>query len=302
MIKMNPTSRLAQALSAGKRALLAECLPPRGADAAAVKQLAALFPQSVDAVVVAENREHVRSSPLACAALLAAEKVEPILSMVTRDRNRIALESDVLGASALGIKGFLCMSGMHQSLGATPQAAGAYDIDSIQLTQAIARMASEAVGFSGQKMESSPDVFAMAVGHPHLLPIELNILGLKKKAAAGARALFTDAVFDIKAFERWMDAVRLAGINKQTTIVASILPLTSVRMAEDLRSSGAHGPIGKEIVDRLRSAADGVKEGLTIAAEIARTIKSVPGVGGIHILSGGAEGVVPELIAAAGLA
>jgi methylenetetrahydrofolate reductase (NADPH) len=299
---MNPTSRLAQTFGSGKKALLAECLPPRGADAAAVKQLAAFFPPSIDAVVVAENREQVRSSPLACAALLAAEKVEPILSMVTRDRNRIALESDVLGASALGIKGFLCMSGMHQSLGATPQAAGAYDIDSIQLARAISRMASQGVGFSGQKMESSPDVFALAVGHPHLLPMELNILGLKKKAAAGARAIFTDAVFDIKAFERWMDAVRSAGIDKQTTIVASILPLASARMAEDLRNSGAHGPIGNEIVVRLRAAADGAKEGLAIAAEIARKAKGILGVGGIHILSGGAEAVVPELVAAAGLA
>jgi methylenetetrahydrofolate reductase (NADPH) len=299
---MNQTSRLAQTLGSGKRALLAQCLPPRGADAGAVKQLATKFPRSVDAVVVADNRDQVRSSALACAALLAMAGVEPILSMVTRDRNRIALESDVLGAAALGIKGFLCVSGVHQSLGANPEAAGAYDIDSIQLAQSISRMASQGVGFSGQKLETAPEAFVLAAAHPHLQPIELNLIALKKKVAAGAKALVTDAVFDMKAFEVWMNAVRAGGIDKQVAIVASVMPLANERSAQELRSSGAYGPIGDAIVARLRTAADAAKEGFSIATDTAQQLKGVPGVRGINILSEGNETVAAELIAAAGLA
>jgi methylenetetrahydrofolate reductase (NADPH) len=260
------------------------------------------MPKSVDAVVVSDNRNQVRSSALACAALLAAEKIEPVLSIVTRDRNRIALESDVLGASALGIKSFLCMSGSHPSLGASPNAAGAYDIDSTQLAQAISTLASDGVGISGRKVDPAPEAFVLALAHPHLGPIELNVLGLKKKVAAGAKALVTDAVFDVAAFERWMAAVRAAGIEKQAAIVASVLPLASADAASDLRRSRAYGPIPDDVVARMRAASDPAKEGLAIAVDLARRLKSVAGVRGINILSGGHESVVPELIAAAGLA
>ena len=130
---MKAMNKLAEKLSSGKMALTAACLPPHDADAASVKKLAGYFPAVLDGVVVADNPGKVRGSALACAALLAAEKVEPMLSLITRDRNRIALESDVLGAASLGIKNFLCLTGAHQSLGAGPQAAGAFDIDSKRL-------------------------------------------------------------------------------------------------------------------------------------------------------------------------
>jgi methylenetetrahydrofolate reductase (NADPH) len=232
-----------------------------------VRKLAAAFPRVLDAVVVAESRDDVRSSPLACAALLAAEKVECVLSLVTRDKNRVALESDVLGAAALGVQGFLCMTGVHQALGLARQAAGAYDLDSVQLAQAITQMAESGVGFGGDKLGAPPALFALTVAHPALRPLALNLMGLRKKASAGARAALTDAVTDVHAFEQWMEAVRAAGIHEKIAIIASVKP------------------------DKTAAT-----------AELARKLKSVPGVRGIHILSGGCESVVSELISSAGLA
>ena len=141
-------TRLSHALTSSKWVLTAECLPPRSGDAAAVKTLAAELPDSLDAVVVADNPDEIQGSALACAAILAGEGRESVLSMVTRDRNRIALESDALGAASLGIGAVLCLSGAHQSLGVCPQAAGVHDIDSIQLTQALKVMTSQGKGFS----------------------------------------------------------------------------------------------------------------------------------------------------------
>ncbi len=209
--------------------------------------------------------------------------------MSTRDRNRIALESDAWGASALGIGAILCLSGNHQSLGVCPQAAGANDIDSIQLTQAL-------------KGLDLPELVVGAVAHPYQQPLELNLLRLKKKIAAGAEFLLTQPVFDLAGFTLWMDAVRAAGLDERTAIIASVLPLTSVEKAESLRQRQTYGPLDEAVVARLAAASDAAKEGLAMAVEIAGQLKTVPGVRGIHILSGGSEAVAGEVIEAAGLA
>ena len=245
-------SKLGEALTSSRLVITAECLPPRTGGADAVKQLAALLPSKLDAVVVADNPEKIGGSALACAGLLAREGRTTILSMVTRDRNRIALESDALGAAALGIDGILCLSGNHQSLGVSPQAAGVYDIDSIQLTQMV-------------KGWGIAEMLVGASAHPYQQPIGLTMLRLKKKIAAGADFLLTEAVTDLPAFMRWMDAVRAAGLDQKTAILA------------------------------------GVKPGDGATALIAQ-LKTVPGVRGIHILSGGCEAQAAGVIAAAGLA
>jgi len=278
-----------QALTSGRLVITAECLPPRTGGAEAVKKLSALLPTTLDAVVVADNPDEIHGSSLACAALLAREGRDAVVTMTTRDRNRIALESDALGASALGVSGILCLTGNHQSLGVCPQAASANDIDSIQLTQAVQAL-------------DLPDVVVGATAHPHQKPIELNLLRLKKKIAAGADFLLTEPVFDPAAFAVWMDAVRTAGLDKQIAIIASVLPLEGLEKAEVLRQRKTYGPIDDVAVERLSKAADPVKEGLAMAVEIAAQLKMVPGVRGIHILSGGYEAVVGDLLAAAKLA
>jgi methylenetetrahydrofolate reductase (NADPH) len=282
-------TKFGEALTSGKLVLTAECLPPRTGGAEAVKKLSAMLSPSLDAVVVADNPDGIHGSALACAALLIREGREAVLTMVTRDRNRIALESDALGASALGIGAILCLSGNHQSLGVCPQAAGANDVDSVQLAQVL-------------KGLDLPEMLVGAVAHPHQQPLELNLLRLRKKIAAGVDFLLTQPVFDLAGFTLWMDSVLAAGLDKRAAIIASVLPLTGVDQAEDLRQRQTYGPIDETVVARLGSAPDAAKEGLAMAAEVAAKLKTVPGVRGIHILSGGCEALAGRVIEAAGLA
>jgi methylenetetrahydrofolate reductase (NADPH) len=282
-------SEFAQALTAGRLILTAECLPPRRGGAEAVQRLSTMLPPNLDAVVVADNPDEIHGSSLTCAALLAREGRPAMLTMATRDRNRIALESDALGASALGIGAILCLSGNHQSLGVCPQAASANDIDSIQLTQAL-------------KGLDLPEMLLGAVAHPYQQPLELNLLRLKKKVAAGATFLLTQPVFDLAGFTAWMDAIRAAGLDKRVAIIASVLILDGVDKAESLRQRQTYGSLDEAVVDRLAKAADDTKEGLAMAAEVAAQLKTVPGVRGIHILSGGCEALAGDVIEAAGLA
>jgi methylenetetrahydrofolate reductase (NADPH) len=194
-----------------------------------------------------------------------------------------------LGASALDIGAILCLSGNHQSLGVCPQAAGANDIDSIQLAQAL-------------KSLDLPEMLVGAVAHPYQRPLELNLLRLKKKIAARVDFLLTQPVFDLAGFTLWMDSVRAAGLDKRVAIIASVLPLTSVDKAEALRQRQTYGPLDEAVIARLGMASDAAKEGLAMAAEIAAQLKTVPGVRGIHILSGGCEALANGVIEAAGLA
>ena len=286
-------SKLSQALASGRLALTAECFPPRGSGAEAVKKLSSLLPTNLDAVVVADNPGEAQGSALACAAMLAGGGRPSVLSMVTRDRNRMALESDAQGAAALGVEAIFCLSGDHQSLGACPQAAGVYDIDSIQFTQVLKRLMREG---------PLPELPIGAAAHPYQRPLELNLLRLRKKVAAGADFLLTQAVFDLAGFTQWMDAVRAAGLDRQVAIIASVLPLTSLKHAQQLQQRQTYGPVPQDVIDRLSKAADFAQEGFALCAATAKQLKSVPGVRGIHILCGGNEALAARLIKEAGLA
>jgi len=286
-------SRLAQALASGRLALTAECLPPRCGDAGAVKKLSSLLPTNLDGVVVADNPGGIHGSALACAAILAGEGRPAVLSMVTRDRNRIALESDARGAAALGVEAIFSLSGDHQSLGVCPQAAGVYDIDSIQFTQALK---------SWMREGPLPELPVGAAAHPYQQPLELNLLRLRKKIAAGASFLLTQAVFDLAGFKRWMDAVRAAGLDRQVAIIASVLPLTGVEQARLLDRRRTYGPVPESVVARLSGASDPAEEGIAIAVEMAGQLKAIPGIRGIHVLCGGCESAAATVIQKAGLA
>jgi methylenetetrahydrofolate reductase (NADPH) len=299
---MKVTSKLTEKLASGKLAVTAACLPPTTSDATAIKELAACFPAAVDSVVVADNPSRARGSALACAALLAGQKLEPMLSLITRDRNRIALESDVLGASALGVKSFLCLTGAHQTLGASPQAAGAFDIDSVQLCAALAKMTTRGVDFDGNQMPVAPDFGIAASVHPYLRPLELAVLQTQKKIVAGAQVLMTDPIFDVDGFEEWMKAVRAGGLEQRAAIIASVLPLTSVAQAERLQGRSGFAPIPDQVVARLKAAANPADAGIAIVGEVAARLRAIPGVRGIHILSDGCEANVARIVQEARLA
>ena len=299
---MKPASRLANSIEKGDFIITAEYLPRATADASVGEAITKAFGNGVLAVNVADNPCGVAMSSLAGSVALFRSGVEPIYQIVTRDRNRIALQSDLLGAASLGIKNVLCLSGFHQTLTRCPESANVYDIDSIQLCAALTQMRDEQMLLDGTKIEGS---FAMLTGvaaNPYLRPMELNMIRLAKKVAAGASFIQTQAVFDTQAFAQWLDAARTEGITDKIAILAGIWPLSSTAEAEKLRDTYTDFQIPNKIIDRLKAAGNQDaqrKEGLAMSAEIIREIRNMDGLRGVHIFSGGKEVVVPELLAAA---
>ena len=240
------------------------------------------------------------------AASVAAIKsgIEPVLQMVTRDRNRIALQSDLLGAASLGIKNLLCMSGYHQMLIGCPESANVFDVDSSQFIDLATRMSENGVLADGTKIDGQFSMLVGAVANPFLKPLELNLFRLGKKIEAGARFIQTHAVFDLEAFSQWLDAARKEGLTKKAAILAGVFPLDSAAEAQKLRDTYAEFCIPDKVIERLKKAGDDgaqKKEGLAMCVETIKQLKALEGLRGIHILSGGKEALVPEILAAAGL-
>jgi methylenetetrahydrofolate reductase (NADPH) len=296
-------NKFAEALLSGRRIVTATCLPPRGTDVQAIIDFSSALPSNLDAVVVADNPDSIRSSAFSTAAILAKEKRggSVVLSMTTRDRNRLGLASDALGAAALNIEAILCVSGNHQSLGVCPEAGAASDVDSVQLVQALKKMILYGSGVDGKELEPRLELQIGATAHPYMRPMELNLLRLRKKITVGADFLMTQAVFDMEGFKQWMEAVRATGLDNRTAIIPSVLPLTDVKKAEELKRSETYGPIQDDIIDRIRNAADTAQEGVAMAAEMARQLKDMPGIRGINILSGGCEALITDVIRQADL-
>jgi methylenetetrahydrofolate reductase (NADPH) len=301
---MKIDSKLANAIKSGNFILTAEYLPVAGTDSSAIESAAKVLGDSVLAINVADNHYNVAMSSLAASDAALKSGVEPVYQIVTRDRNRIAIQSDLLGAAYLGIKNVLCLSGYHQTLTGSPESANVYDIDSIQLVAAVKKMRDEGVLLDGTKIEGEFSMLIGAVANPNITPLELNIICLNKKIEAGADFIQTQAVFDIEAFGQWLDAAVSEGITEKTAILAGIMPLESAAEAEKLRETYTDLYISDELIERLKAAGDEQaqkKEGLAISAETIKKIKDMNGVRGIHILSGGKEAIVPELLAVSGL-
>jgi methylenetetrahydrofolate reductase (NADPH) len=294
-------NKIADALMSGRLILTAECLPPRGSDAEAVRAAGSILPQNLDAIVVADNPDTIRGSALSTARILVLEGRTVVLSMATRDRNRIALLSDALGAAALGIDAILCTSGNHQSMSICPQAAAANDLDSVQFTQAMKKMVLYGVGMNGKELDRGLDLQVGATTHPYLRPLGLSLLRLKKKIVAGADFLLTQAVFDFDGFSEWIQGVRSGGLDKRTAIIASVLPLASVEKAKELQQARTYGPIPDSVIDRIARAARPAREGAVIASEMAMRLKEIPEIRGFHILNGGCDSLAAEVIRKAGL-
>jgi methylenetetrahydrofolate reductase (NADPH) len=295
-------NRFAEALMSGRLVLTTECLPPRGSDPEAIRLFSAMMPQSVDAVVVADNPDVIRGSAFSAARILVSQgQTGVILSMATRDRNRLALLSDALGAAALNIDALLCMSGNHQSLGICSQAASANDLDSIQFTQAMKKLVLYGQGINGKEVEPGLEFQIGATAHPYLRPLELSLLRLTKKVQAGADFVFTQAIFDFEKFSEWIDGVRAAGFDKRTAIIASVLPLASVEKGRELQLAQTYGPIPESIIARISESAQPSQEGAAIAADMVMRLKEVPEIRGIHILNGGSDSLMVEVIQQAGM-
>lgn len=256
------------------------------------------------AVNVADNPFGVGISSMAGSVALAKSGIEPIYQVVTRDRNRIAIQSDLLGAASLGIGNVLCLSGYHQMLTENPGSANVYDIDSTQLIAMVKTMRDEGELLNGAKIEGTFQMVIGAVANPYLTPIELNLLRLSQKVEAGADFIQTHAVFDIDGFAQWLNAVTSEGIADRAAIIAGVIVLESAEEAELLSERYTDFHIPPQIIERMKSAGDAAaqkKEGIAICCETIEQIKTMKGVRGVHIISGGKEECVPEVLRISGL-
>lgn len=300
---MKCDSRLANKIEGKEFIITAEYLPRAGTEASPIEASAGALGKGPLAVNVADNHYGVAMSSLAASLILSRCGIEPVIQVVTRDRNRIALQSDLLGAAALGIKNVLCLSGYHQSLTGNPQSANVYDIDSVQLIATVRKM-NEGMLIDGTRIQGP---FAMLVGaaaSPGLRPLELNIIRLKKKVLAGADFIQTQAVFDVDSFRQWLDAANNEGITDNTAILAGVMPLAGAAEARELNNKYTDFNVPDAVIQRLEAAGDieaQKKEGVAVCAGIIRQLTELQGLRGVHILCGGNEAVVPELLAAAAL-
>ena len=295
---MKPESKLARRIESGEFVVTAEMLPPLGTDCSGRVELFTGL-SGLTAVNVADNPFGPVMSSLAGSAALLKAGVEPVMQVVTRDRNRIAIQSDLLGAVSLGVRNFMFLSGFHQTLTSSPESRNVYDIDPVQTIRAAVSMRDDGTLINGGLIDGGFPVLVGAAANPFTEPMELNIIKAAKKAACGASFIQTQAIFDAEAFERWLKAVRNAKIFPDTTILAGVLPLLSSDEAERLSGGYSDYYIPDDLVDRLRSAGDTEaqrREGMLICTELIAALRGMEGVGGIHIISGGKETLLPDLL------
>jgi methylenetetrahydrofolate reductase (NADPH) len=294
-------SLLAKKIIAGDFIITAEYLPDTDIEA---KPRNIFINCPAVAVNVADNPFGPVISSLAAAIKLKQAEIEPIYQLITRDRNRIALQSDILGAASLGIKNILCLSGYHQTLTDMPESANVYDLDSIQLIELVNKMNTERTLLNGAKIKGNYSMLAGAVVNPYLRPLELNILRLMKKVKAGARFIQTQAVFNTTDFHEWLHAAYQEGITEKSAIIAGIYPLESYEEALNLLNKHTDFYIPESHIKRIKEAGNleaQMKMGIAICVETIGKIKEMKGLSGIHIISGGKEGIINEIISEAGL-
>lgn len=283
---------LKQKLEKGGFAITTEMAPPKGTDFNRFKQCALAVKGLVDAVNVTDFQSAVvRASSLGAATILVEEGLEPVMQITGRDRNRIAIQGELLSASALGIKNILALTGDHPSFGDNPQAKGVFEMDSVNILQ-VASDLMKGKDLAGNDLSGAPDFYLGASVTPVYDPIELQVLKMKKKILAGARFFQTQAVFDIEIFKNFIN--KLQGID--TKILVGVIPLKSPGMANYMNKNVPGIYVPEKIIERLRKSQDRVKEGLKIAAEFINEIKRQRLCDGVHIMAIGAEENVPALL------
>jgi 5,10-methylenetetrahydrofolate reductase len=299
---MKAGTNLEKVLTSGKFAVTAEAGPPKGTSAAVILKKGELLRNCCDAANVTDNQTAiVRMSSLAGSVLLKQQGVDPVMQIVCRDRNRLAIQSDVLGAIALGVGNFLCLSGDHLKFGNHPTAKSVFDIDSIQLIQALENMRDEKKFVCGEDISGELPMFIGAAANPYADPFEFRVTRLAKKIKAGADFIQTQAVYDVAKFAKWMEMVTDKGLDKKTHILAGVIPIRSAGMARYMRDYVSGVSVPDDIVTRMEQAENAKEEGVTIAVELIEQLKEIPGVHGVHIMAVGWEDIVSEIAKRAGL-
>jgi methylenetetrahydrofolate reductase (NADPH) len=302
---MKAGSNLEKILSKGLFAVTGELGPPKGNDISVIKRKADLLRGVVDAVNVTDNQTAiVRMSSIAASNFLIQMGLEPVMQMTTRDRNRIAIQSDIFGATALGIKNMLCLTGDHHTFGNQVDAKNVHDLDSIQLIDCVRTMRDNKTLMGGQeKIEGEIKLFIGAAENPFGDPFEFRAIRLAKKAAAGVDFVQTQCIYDMNRFKEWMKMVRDLGTHEKVHILAGVTPLKSVGMARYMAKNVSGITIPDEIIDRMAKAPKGsaAEEGIKLCVEQIQELKEIEGVHGIHIMAIEWEQMVGRLTEMAGL-
>jgi len=301
---MKTESALERILASGHLAVTSECGPPRGAVPEKVREKAELLRNHVDAINVTDNQTAmVRMSSLASCILIKQMGLHPILQMVTRDRNRLAMQSDILGAYAHGIDTMLCLSGDHPYFGDHPTADGVYDLDSIQFVEMVRVMRDDGKFQGGADIENPPKMFIGAAANPFADPFELRVARLAKKVKAGVDFIQTQCIYNLDKFEKWMEGVRDRGLHEKVSILAGLTPMKSVGMARYMKNKVPGMDVPDEIVKRMAATPKEKQaaEGIQICIEAIERLKGVEGVRGFHLMAIEWEEKVPEIVERAGL-
>jgi methylenetetrahydrofolate reductase (NADPH) len=298
---MTVHNKLAKAIEKGDFIVTAEIDPGASAEGSMIEQAVKALGKGPVAINVPDNCHNIGLSSIAASVAVLKAGAEPVCQMVTRDRNRIALQSDLLGAASLGITNILCLSGYHQTLSVSPESANVYDIDSTQFLGMITNLSNKGILADGSKITGQFAMFTGAAANPFQKPIELNMLRLSKKVEAGAKFFQTSTVFDCDTFSQWLQAATKEGIASKAAIIAGVLPLESAVEAERLRKTYSDYYIPDSVIERMKKAGNETaqkKEGVAICIEIIKKLKSIKGLRGIHIHSGRGN-ISPEIISAA---
>jgi len=293
---MKSGSRLEKVLTSGHFAFTGELGPPRGANAEVVRKKAGYLRGIVDAVNITDNQTGVvRMASWAACLLAIQEGLEPNFQMVCRDRNRLAMQSDILGAYTHGIRNMLCLSGDHQQFGDHPMSKGVYDIDSIQLISTVKKMCDEGKFINGEPIDEPPKIFIGAAANPFAEPFEWRVHRLAKKIGAGVDFIQTQCIYDMKRFREWMKQADDMGLTEKAYILAGLTPLKSGGMARYMAKNVSGIIIPEEIIDRMVKAKKPADEGIQLCVEQIQELREIKGVRGIHLMAIEWEHRVPEI-------
>ena len=306
MIKNNnhSMSHLASILAAGEFAVAAELSPPRGVNLEAIARDAGILKDYADAVNVTDNQAaSVRMSSTAVSALLIQHGIEPVVQMTCRDRNRLAIQSDLLGAAALGVRNVLCLSGDHGRWGDHPHAKNVFDVDSVHLLRMVRNMVENGCLDNSKNIDPAPSFFIGAAANPFAPPYDYRPFRLAKKVAAGARFIQTQLIYNVDRFRAYMKQVCDLGLDEQVYIFAGVGPLKSVRTAEFMATKVAGMDVPQTLIDRMAKTPKAAQpeEGIRICTEIIELVREIPGVAGLHIMAIHWAESVPEIVSRAGL-
>jgi methylenetetrahydrofolate reductase (NADPH) len=297
-------SKLEKILRAGHMAVTSECGPPRGSDPEEITKKAEMIKNHVDAINITDNQTSVtRLCSLASCIHLKLMGVEPTLQMVTRDRNRIALQSDILGAASFDINNILCLSGDHQQFGDCPQGQNVFDLDSMQLIQTVRMMRDEGKFLGGDDIKRPPKLFVGAAANPFADPFEIRVPRLAKKVAAGVEFIQTQCIYNLDKFEQWMKGVRDRGLHEKVFILAGVTPFKSAGMAKYMKNRVPGMDVPDDVVKRMSGVPKEkqAEEGINICIESIQRLKEVEGVRGFHVMAIEWEDKVPDIVERSGL-